>query len=430
MSGFLEEHDITCLADGAVFSTDLNVTGMNGNELIVGGTGCGKTTSNAESRILHAKNKSLVVVLAKRKLYENYKEHLEDRGYKVNVIDLVFPERSTAGFDPLRAVKNEDEVSALAETISMFGHGKGGEGEKDPYWRMSGKKAIKILMLLAIENAKAAGRKPAMRDVFKLFDNLTWKAAGGTIRNTSLDTFFDKLEERSPGNIASAEWEGIFKSNSDVTAGCIKSTTSNMLDEIRSENITKVMDCENQLDFSTFDKTKQALFIITSPTRTIYSNYANLLYSQMFDEWINIAESKESGSLNIPVHIIADDFACGSPIKEFPGLISAFRASGISASLLIQSESQLAGIYGRDDAMTIINNCDTKVYMGGSDEATIEQIAKRVGKQFKTIASMKRGWVYVFRRGEKPYYAERYKITEDPLYIELQNKKNTSVLSI
>ncbi len=413
--------DVTCLADGAVFSTDMDVTGLNGNEVIVGGTGCGKTMSIGEPRILHAKDKSMVIVLTKRAVYEKYKDYLTERGYAVDLIDLVCPEYSNIGYDPFGHVKDVEGIVALADSISSFGHADDTE-DKDPFWRMSSKKTIKALMYLAFENARTAHRKPSMSDVFKLMDNLKLNRVGSVIKDTNLDVFFDKLAEKDPGNIGSTSWEGLFKGNADSTAGCIKSVAAAALDEIRSENILKVMEQKKQLDISAFDKSKRALFIITSATKNTYTNFINLLYTRMFDELINIAEHKKSMRLDVPVHFIGDDFACGSPIKNFPELISVFRASGISVSMLIQSESQLAGIYGQDGAKTIINNCDTYVYMGGSDTATIEEISRKANKTFITISTMKNGWLYVFRRGSKPIFAERYKTTEDPLYIALQEK--------
>ena len=411
--------DVTCLAQGAVFSTDPAVTGINSNEIAVGGTGAGKTVSIAGPRLAHARDKSQVVVLTKRKLFTMFKGSLEKKGYDVDVIDLVKPECSTVGYDPLKHVRTEDEVVNLADALSMFGKDRK-DGSKDPFWPMMGRKALECLMNLEIENAKADKREHAMKNVFKLFNNLKWKARGGcSINETTLDPLFDELEKIKPGNSASAEWNGIFTGNADNTAGCIKAETAAMLHEIKCENILKIMEMDEQIDFSTFDQHKRALFIITSSTKTVYNNFLNLFYTQMFDELITLAENKENQRLDIPVHFIADDFACGAPIKNFPELISVFRASGISATLLLQSESQLAAIYGENDAKTIINNCDTYVYMGGNDLKTIESISERANKPVITIASLPLGQVYVFRRGSKPYCGERYRIFEDPLYKEI-----------
>ena len=90
------------------------------------------------------------------------------------------------------------------------------------------------------------------------------------------------------------------------------------------------------------------------------------------------AESKENGKLEIPINIICDDFACGGKIRDFEQYISIFRAAGISVTLLLQSESQLSGMYGQTEATTIINNCDTYLYMGGMDIETCKNVALRM----------------------------------------------------
>ena len=105
-------------------------------------------------------------------------------------------------------------------------------------------------------------------------------------------------------------------------------------------------------------------------------------------------------------------------LAEFEDYISIFRAAGISVTLLLQSESQLSSMYGPEAAKTIINNCDTYVYMGGMDIETCRSIAAKSNKTLATIMSLPKKSVVVFRRGEKPWFSERYRITEDPEYIK------------
>lgn len=96
-----------------------------------------------------------------------------------------------------------------------------------------------------------------------------------------------------------------------------------------------------------------------------------------------------------------------------------FREKGLSATLLVQSESQLEKIYGRQNTVTIVNNCDTYVYMGGMDIATAENVCKRLGEPIEDVLNMPIGKVYVFRRGQKPIYTDRYRIRENARYRKL-----------
>ena len=110
--------------------------------------------------------------------------------------------------------------------------------------------------------------------------------------------------------------------------------------------------------------------------------------------------------------------------EDFEEYISVFRAAGISVTLLLQSESQLESMYGENEATTIINNCDTYVYMGGMDIKTCKNISQRLDKPLKMVLSMPLEQVVVFRRGEEPFVSRRYQILNDPLYQVLMAKKS------
>ena len=118
----------------------------------------------------------------------------------------------------------------------------------------------------------------------------------------------------------------------------------------------------------------------------------------------------------VPVHIICDDFACGTKINNFDNLISVFRAKGISTMIMLQSESQLNSLYGEDKATTIINNCDTYIYMGGNDLKTARNISIRLNKPLDEVLYMKFDNIYLFQRGAKPKKIRRYKTLEDTFY--------------
>jgi len=114
--------------------------------------------------------------------------------------------------------------------------------------------------------------------------------------------------------------------------------------------------------------------------------------------------------------MLADDFATGCPVPLFDQYISIFREKGISVTLLVQSESQLSSLYGDDKATTIINNCDTYVYMGSNDLETAKNIATRAGILTEDCLNMKLGNQIIFRRGSKPIFSKRYNIFENKLY--------------
>jgi hypothetical protein len=145
----------------------------------------------------------------------------------------------------------------------------------------------------------------------------------------------------------------------------------------------------------------------------------NLFYAQLFKSLFEFGESCADGRLPVPVHVLCDDFATGSRILNFPEYISIFREKGISVTLLVQSESQLEGMYGQSNATTIINNCDTYVYMGGMDLCTCRSVSTRVNLPLEDVLYMPIGREMIFRRGQKPIITERYDIENDDRYIRI-----------
>ena len=149
----------------------------------------------------------------------------------------------------------------------------------------------------------------------------------------------------------------------------------------------------------------------------------NILYADMFRVLFDEAEKNEGSRLKVPVHIVCDDFACGSRISGFEDYISIFRAAGISVTMLLQSETQLISMYGEAAAKTIINNCDTYVYMGGMDLTTCNNISQRMNKPLNKVMTMPLEQVVVFRRGSEPYVSRRYQILEDAIYREVMGSE-------
>ncbi|MBQ9199849.1 MAG: TraM recognition domain-containing protein [Lachnospiraceae bacterium] len=144
--------------------------------------------------------------------------------------------------------------------------------------------------------------------------------------------------------------------------------------------------------------------------------FVNMFYGQMFKQLFEYAESLPDGKFPNPVTVLADDFATGSRILNFPEYISIFREKQISVMLLIQSETQLERIYGYDDAVTIINNCDTYVYMGGMDLSTCRKISERLNAPLEDVLYMPIEQEVIFRRGQRPVVTQRYNVMDNPMY--------------
>lgn len=140
----------------------------------------------------------------------------------------------------------------------------------------------------------------------------------------------------------------------------------------------------------------------------------------MFKQLFEFAQQQPDGRLPIPVQMICDDFATGCKVQGFQEYISIFREALISVMLLIQSQSQLSAIYGKDDATTIINNCDTMVYTGSMDLKTNKNISERLNVPLDEVLYMPLSQVLIFRRGQRPIVTKRYEILQGHRYQEVE----------
>ncbi len=146
-----------------------------------------------------------------------------------------------------------------------------------------------------------------------------------------------------------------------------------------------------------------------------YVRTASCIYSIVFKQLFEFGERCPNGKLSIPVHVLCDDFATGGRILNFPELISIFREKQISVTLLLQSESQLEAMYG-SSATTIINNCDTYIFMGTNDLKTAQSVSVKMNVPLEDILWMPIGEEIIFRRGQRPIMTQRYNILENELY--------------
>ena len=397
------------------YTTDCNETGLNNNIIVSGGSGSGKTVSVTEMRLLNTYSTNLVVTVTKRRIVNKYKKLFEERGYVVEDLNFTYPTKSKIAFDPLQYIKSYTDITFLAESI-VKADPKKDKSNSDPYWD----EAAISLLSAEISYVLMTNEKATLADVLDFHDSLNIRERGDGI-TSSADAKFTGLEIKDPGCFAVTCWKS-FKNLPMRTASCIFSTLNTTLDTLFSPELRKMIRLENKVDFKEIASKKTVLFVSTSAVNPSLNCFVNMFYGQMFKELFEFAEKRPNGKLPIPMHVICDDFATGSKILNFPEYISIFREKDLSVTILIQSESQLESIYGADDAVTIINNADTYLFLGGMDLTTARHISERLDKPLCDVLYMPIGQEIIFRRGQKPIITKRYDIYQDELFQELTAK--------
>lgn len=167
---------------------------------------------------------------------------------------------------------------------------------------------------------------------------------------------------------------------------------------------------------------KTAVFVNVSDTDRSLDRMVSLFYTQVLQELCNQADRAPDGRLEMPVRLILDDFATNVSIPDFDKIISVIRSREISVSIILQSISQLEDIYGLQKAMTIINNCDSLLYLGGLDVQTASYIAVKADKAASTILNMPLDQAQLFVRGSSPKVVGKYRLETHARYAELEGE--------
>lgn len=423
-------------------STDCRKTQLNNNIMVVGGSGSGKTTSIVIPNLLHLAHSNAVGVFTKWGMIREVSRVLQRRGYHVSIINFVEPEKSRFGYDPLSYCETEADIKQMAQAIIHEVPGMRNQTH-DPYWNNAAE-SILIPVLRYVRNGHYK-EGSSMKDALKLLDTLVVKESprkdGGFFEVFEEDDKKQKKEQEQArkkeaedkiyllhkefehladtdlvGNVAWASFLHLSNSAS-ATASCVVNSLQVPLQGMFQPDIRRILANRKKFDFRKLMMPRTALFVYLSPVNMSHHRFVGLFYQQLFKALFELAERQPERRLPHPVHVFCDDFATGCHVPDFAGLISIFREKGISSIILLQSESQLEGMYGHSDARTIINNCDTYIYLGGMDYGTCEQVALRMNRSIADVLWMPLGMEVFFRRGQKPIVTKRYDLFTDPVYL-------------
>ena len=363
----------------------------NKNTIIIGGSGSGKTRFFVKPNIMQM-NSDYVITDPKGSILNELGYLLRSKkNYDIKVLNLIEFDKSMR-YNPLAYVKNEQDILKVVETIIKNTSAK---DAKEDFWVTTEKLLYQALLSAILdyfpEKEKNLGTLSELLALFEIKEN-------DEDYESAIDYMFSQIEEENPNSFSLKQYKA-FKLSAGETAKSILISCATRLAplnipavrELLSSDELKLNEMGNKplLDEKgniKYDKNNNiiyqptALFIIVPDTDTTFNFIASIMYTQMFNLLVTIADTKFAGELPRHIRFILDEFANIGEIPEFQTLIATIRSRNISATPILQTLSQLKSIY-KDNSDTIVGNCDTLVFLGGKEESTLKMISGQLGKQ-------------------------------------------------
>jgi len=385
-------------------SNNTRVTGNNNNDAIIGVSGSGKTSGYVIPNLLVAEH-SMVVADTKCQLSRHFRKSLENRGFEVKVLDFFHPEASDC-YNPLDYVTRypdgtyrEQDLKTIAEIMIP-----NSLDEDEIFWPSRAR--IVLISLLAYVLETLPEEEQHMGSVVKLYRQMLKETSSD--QNVSTVSFFEQLAVMDPDSFAVAMYHMYY---ADMPAekmwASINAFVSMALDVFNYHEFRRMLCSKEGIDLAAPGERRTVIFVNTSDTDRSMDRVVNLFYTQLFQVLCATADRQEDERLKVPVRVIIDDFAANVIIPDFDNLISVIRSREIYVSIILQNYLQLEGKYDRAGANTIMENCDTLIFLGARTVSSAEYFAKMAGKLPETILSMPRDKMWLFRRGDAPELTDK-----------------------
>lgn len=398
------------LAKNHLMSNDTWKTGLNNNDLIIGPSGAGKTRNYVKPNIMQC-NESMIIADTKGSLITEVGPLLEENGYKL--IHINFKNLAESyGYNPFDFVRYDKkrkkyvEQDILKISTSLVSE----TSQIEPFWELAARMYLTSMIAYVLECLPKS--EHSLEYVFELFMEMN---------SGNFEKLFCELEEINPKSFAVKTYK-MFKDNkkAEKMNESIRGILAEKLNGLMFSETIRIYNNKQRISFKDLGKEKTAVFLTISDTDRSMDRLIGLFYTQALQVLCDSADMDyESHRLPIPVRFILDDFATNAFIPDFDNIISVIRSREIYVSIILQSITQLAGLYGQDKATTIINNCDNCLYLGGQDIETAKFIGIKANKTTNTILNMPLSDVYLCTRGQEARKVEKYNICEHEKYNEL-----------
>ena len=373
---------------------------------------------------------------------------LQRAKYKIKVLNTINFSKSMH-YNPFSYLRSEKDILKLVNTIIVNTKGEGAQSGED-FWVKA--ERLYYTALIGYIYYEAPDEEKNIITLLDMINASDTREDDEDYKNP-VDLMFDRLEEKDPEHFALKQYKK-YKLAAGKTAKSILISCGARLAPFDIKELRDLMEYD-EMELDTLGDRKTALFLIMSDTDSTFNFVIAILQSQLFNLLCDKADDVYGGRLPVHVRCILDEFANIGQIPQFDKLIATIRSREISASIILQSQSQLKAIY-KDNADTIVGNCDTMLFLGGKEKTTLKEISEILGKEtidsFNTsenrgkeishglnyqklgkelmtqdeIATMDGGMCILQVRGVRPFFSKKYDITQHPNYKYLSDadKKN------
>ena len=408
----------------------------NKNVLIVGGSGSGKTRFFIKPNILQM-NSSMVITDPKGGLVCETGKALYEKGYRIKIFNTINFKKSMH-YNPFEYIHSEKDILKLVTTLMANTKGEG--NSSDPFWE----KAEKLLYtaLIGYIHYEAPDEERNFITLLEMINAMEIREEDEEFKN-AVDLMFADLEERAPEHFAVRQYAK-YKLAAGKTAKSILVSCGARLAPFDIKELRDIT-FYDELALDTIGDKKTALFLIMSDTDATFNFLISMIYTQLFNLLCEKADDFYHGRLPVHVQCLIDEAANIGQIPNLEKLMATIRSREISAALVLQAKSQLKAIY-KDNADTIIGNCDSQIFLGGSEQTTLKDLNATLGKEtidmFNTseqrgtsqsynlnysktghdlmsideLSIMDGSKCIVQVRGVRPFMSDKYDLTKHPNY--------------
>ncbi len=422
-------------------------TARNKNVLIVGGSGSGKTRFFIKPNLMQL-HSSYVVTDPKGQLVLETGRLLERAGYKISVLNTINFKKSMH-YNPFSYIHSEKDILKLVTCLIANTTGQGKSG--DEFWTNAEK--LLYMALIGYIHYEAPEEEQNFGTMLEMLNSMEVREDDEEFKNP-VDCLFDELKAKDPGHFAVRQYAK-YKLAAGKTAKSILVSCGARLAPFDIAELRDVT-AYDELALDTLGDRKTALFLIMSDTDSTFNFLISMVYTQLFNLLCEKADDVYGGRLPVHVRCLIDECANIGQIPNLEKLMATIRSREISACLVLQAQSQLKALY-KDNADTIIGNCDSRLFLGGSEPSTLKELSQSLGREtidtYNTgesrgretshslnyqklgrelmtqdeLAVMDGGKCIFMLRGVRPFLSDKYDLTRHPdyKYTADADKRNT-----